>query len=575
MNDKVPMFFDKRPIYVCLLTERSDGHLIDFRRISARNLTNGQDLLMSAEMMMKSQYISCYVMCEAVAGTLRYAELKPELPAHLFPTLSTKSQRQQPELDRGDLERIDGRLAEEASHTSLATLEDEEFAQDEINDQDMVHAAAGVDFNHIDYLDVDPDGRKTKPRLLSRERIDAKQVAWSPERLDNGKWACNHKCKYKTTCKHLCCRDGVDKAPKPPKDAFVSAASMTETSILPTMKGKIASFPVTEKATSSSASTKGRKAHIETINLANQADGGGMTKRTSRDIQNLQRLHDRVVTCQAIPAVSLKKSLSTHSVGDKQLKLSFPNKYNHRAERSARPPTDYEDGWTGSLPSPSALLVNGAGRDELPAQETSTDYGSSWHDDLSSPSAFMRENGTATKEHFHTSSIEDIDLSQFNHDDEEADVEAAMVGLSDSISMKEDLQARSAPISLRQSKTADGLQSTAERAMSFADMPTTQTEASSASVRIPLCIDSPEKSTLSGQKRKQSLTPDAEDPSLFMSAPKRLKVKDQTDAVLEPSLGAEDSGARPAPVIRPGFPAWVYEFDPQFIAEYQDFVEFI
>ena len=33
MNDTVPMFFHRRPIYICLLTERSDGFLVDFRRI--------------------------------------------------------------------------------------------------------------------------------------------------------------------------------------------------------------------------------------------------------------------------------------------------------------------------------------------------------------------------------------------------------------------------------------------------------------------------------------------------------------------------------------------------------------
>lgn len=33
MNDTVPTFFHRRPIYVCLLTERSDGSLVDFRRI--------------------------------------------------------------------------------------------------------------------------------------------------------------------------------------------------------------------------------------------------------------------------------------------------------------------------------------------------------------------------------------------------------------------------------------------------------------------------------------------------------------------------------------------------------------
>lgn len=33
MNDTVPMFFHRRPVYICLLTERSDGFLVDFRRI--------------------------------------------------------------------------------------------------------------------------------------------------------------------------------------------------------------------------------------------------------------------------------------------------------------------------------------------------------------------------------------------------------------------------------------------------------------------------------------------------------------------------------------------------------------
>ena len=33
INDNVPLYFNRKPVYVCLLTERSDGYLIDFRRI--------------------------------------------------------------------------------------------------------------------------------------------------------------------------------------------------------------------------------------------------------------------------------------------------------------------------------------------------------------------------------------------------------------------------------------------------------------------------------------------------------------------------------------------------------------
>ena len=33
LNDKVPTTFHRKPVYISLLTERSDGFLIDFRRI--------------------------------------------------------------------------------------------------------------------------------------------------------------------------------------------------------------------------------------------------------------------------------------------------------------------------------------------------------------------------------------------------------------------------------------------------------------------------------------------------------------------------------------------------------------
>jgi len=33
LNDRPPTVFHRRPIYVCLLVERSDGLLVDFRRM--------------------------------------------------------------------------------------------------------------------------------------------------------------------------------------------------------------------------------------------------------------------------------------------------------------------------------------------------------------------------------------------------------------------------------------------------------------------------------------------------------------------------------------------------------------
>ncbi|KAL8699694.1 MAG: hypothetical protein Q9201_005856 [Fulgogasparrea decipioides] len=66
MNSKPPTYFRRKAINVCFLAERSDGHLVDFRRISAKKLGNGQEVLISAEILQHTQYVTCYVMCDEI-----------------------------------------------------------------------------------------------------------------------------------------------------------------------------------------------------------------------------------------------------------------------------------------------------------------------------------------------------------------------------------------------------------------------------------------------------------------------------------------------------------------------------
>lgn len=54
--------------------------------------------------------------------------------------------------------------------------------------------------------------------------IPKKQIG-EPRQLENGKWACNHACKNKAVCKHLCCREGTDKKPRPKVFKEISAES--------------------------------------------------------------------------------------------------------------------------------------------------------------------------------------------------------------------------------------------------------------------------------------------------------------------------------------------------------------
>ena len=142
INDKIPTFFRRKPVYICLLTERSDGFLVDFRRISANKLNKSPDILFSAELLSHTQYLTCHVMCDEIAGTMRSAELKPELPAHLFP--SSPDERQQSRT-KGVVpgQKPRGGGIEKHGHSvddSPQTLQDDEFDDDSLNDQDMMDA---------------------------------------------------------------------------------------------------------------------------------------------------------------------------------------------------------------------------------------------------------------------------------------------------------------------------------------------------------------------------------------------------------------------------------------------------
>ena len=146
MNDQLPIFFHRKPVYICLLTERSDGILVDFRRISAKQLNRSPDILFCAELLSHNQYIICHVMCDGIAGTMRHAELKPDLPAYVFPS-PPKEVQQQPPAHTQLKRRLDpdraGATRDSLVDTSPLTLQDEEFG-DDINDQDMVDAGEKI-----------------------------------------------------------------------------------------------------------------------------------------------------------------------------------------------------------------------------------------------------------------------------------------------------------------------------------------------------------------------------------------------------------------------------------------------
>jgi hypothetical protein len=147
---------------------------------------------------------------------MRSAILKPDVPPQSFPTLkATEDDKQQP--NKGPAKAA-ARKSKAGSKRKASNSGADEFGDASIGDADLALAEIGG-FEDIDDFDDDSGPSKGNPRKMQKQSHTNEDVAreFEPRQLENGKWACNHACKDKTSCKHLCCREGLDKKPKPPK----------------------------------------------------------------------------------------------------------------------------------------------------------------------------------------------------------------------------------------------------------------------------------------------------------------------------------------------------------------------
>ena len=376
-------------------------------------------------------------------------------------------------------------------------------------------------------------------------------------------------------CKHLCCREGVDKAPKAPKGSFVSVASFVDTSSLSTKAGLNKPLPMKKPLIASK--TPRIDQDIKMVDLASRRDPDQYVKNAPREFKKLHQLHEKVTKGSSTPVIARKKPTFDFEAWD-QPKLSFLDKAAAAKGSSDKPSTDYDDDWMDSLPSPSALLGKQAKRreKESPPHEKSTDYGNSWQDGLPSPSANLYQNDAAIEAYHETDSLEEFDISLFN--DNQADIEDALVGFSDSVAMHEDSQAEatatltdlhSDEITPDEAIALDG------GAPNNFERPTNRAETSAkshASSKLFLSTDSPDQPVEPWQKRKAAALLEPQDLSLSAPVPKRSKVIEGADQALQSSSSAENKAL---PAVPTGQPAWVSDFDPAFIAEWQDFVEFV
>ncbi|OJJ98050.1 hypothetical protein ASPACDRAFT_31738 [Aspergillus aculeatus ATCC 16872] len=219
MNDKCPSFYLKRPVYVCFLAEVSDGRLLEFRRISASKMSNGQEILLSAELKDRDQFVSCSVSCDDIAGTLRSAVLRPELPSTLFfsrPNPRPEAAAAKPLINASSCNSNDDSQRKRPTSQSVITLDSDESLFDGF----LQEGRLGDDNWSLSTLPAPLESKTQKNGSGESKGFDSKAKTSDveePTPMENGRWACNHRCKDKTVCKHFCCRDGLDKPPKASK----------------------------------------------------------------------------------------------------------------------------------------------------------------------------------------------------------------------------------------------------------------------------------------------------------------------------------------------------------------------
>ncbi|KAF2137570.1 uncharacterized protein K452DRAFT_353417 [Aplosporella prunicola CBS 121167] len=203
MNESSPSFYKGVAIHVCLLAETSDGHMVIFNRIPADRVGHDQEIFFAADITSLNQVVNCYVMCDGIAGTMRQATITPKIPHHLLSRLKPPMN-----ISR---RRSEGSKPDQTSSNTGA----DEFEYDGIADSDYDNA---LDAEKGDgFLDIDDiqDSGSGKTNQVATTKNDHE---WQPQRLPNGKWKCNHPCKERSSCKHMCCKEGLDKPPKAPKN---------------------------------------------------------------------------------------------------------------------------------------------------------------------------------------------------------------------------------------------------------------------------------------------------------------------------------------------------------------------
>ncbi|KAM0792521.1 hypothetical protein ACM66B_005190 [Microbotryomycetes sp. NB124-2] len=184
------------PLFAMVLVVTSDYEMIEFRRVRMDSfLSSGEKSFnISTTLVRPSQRVFGCISCDQIAGSETRAEFKPVVPASVFP--------------------VPEPIAANPSNG-------EDDATNDDWDDEAEQAMQEVEVKASRPKQASAPARKIASQKADSFKLQAMTVQ-EPRRRPDLKFDCNHVCKDKTSCRHLCCQQGLDKPPpvrKPRKDA--------------------------------------------------------------------------------------------------------------------------------------------------------------------------------------------------------------------------------------------------------------------------------------------------------------------------------------------------------------------
>ncbi|BGP68563.1 ATP-dependent DNA helicase MER3 [Rhodotorula toruloides] len=260
-------------LWATVASSTSDGTFIDFRRTRIDQLLAQPKQFDLAVVLVKpSQRIVISVSCELLAGSEVKLVVKPESKASDFPIPSLGPS------EDSDME----------ESTELMFPTHKKRPSEKAKPQAMPESV--------------PQAKKAAGPI--KPTVTAAATPPAPRQRPDGRYECNHSCANKTACKHLCCREGLDKPP----------VKRTKSKTRPPVvnKGSVGETTNTSKQSSASSAPRQQPLRLQPapssrVTLNKTAGGRFITSHDEGD--------EDMSDVEALPAIDKRsKSKTTHRV---------------------------------------------------------------------------------------------------------------------------------------------------------------------------------------------------------------------------------------------------------------------